>query len=124
MARKTVIGHRPGMPYSTAVRVNGLLFVSGNVAVNRHTGAMVEGDIRQQTRQVLQNLREIAEESGSSLADAARVTVYLTDMADFSAMNEVYREFFPNDPPARTTVGVKALSNEAFRVEMDLIAVG
>jgi 2-iminobutanoate/2-iminopropanoate deaminase len=112
------------MPYSTAIRVNGLIFVSGNVAVNRHTGAMVKGDIREQTRQVLQNLREIVEEAGSSLADAVKVTVYLTDIADFSAMNDVYQEFFPTDPPARATVGVKALSNEAFRVEMDLIAVG
>lgn len=120
--KKEALFHKPGMPFSKAVKANGFLFVSGNVAVNLETGAKGEGDIKDQTRLVLKNLKKIVEDAGSSFDDVVRVNIYLTDIKDFGGMNEVYKEFFPNSPPARTTVGVSELSSPVFIVEIDLIA--
>lgn len=120
--KKEALFHKPGMPFSKAVKANGFLFVSGNVAVNLETGAKGEGDIKDQTRLVLKNLKKIVEDAGSSFDDVVRVNIYLTDIKDFGGMNEVYKEFFPNSPPSRTTVGVSELSSPIFIVEIDLIA--
>jgi 2-iminobutanoate/2-iminopropanoate deaminase len=120
--KKEALFYKPGMPYSKAVKANGFLFVSGNVAVDPETGAKGEGDIKDQTRLVLKNLKQIVEDAGSSFEDVVRVNVYLTNIGDFKGMNEVYKEFFPDSPPTRTTVGVKELSSPVFIVEIDLIA--
>lgn len=109
-------------PYSQAVKANGLLFVSGQIALNPSSGQMVEGNVAQQTERVLENLRAIVEAAGSSLDRVVKTTVYLADMGDFAAMNEVYARYFPNDPPARATVAAKDLPRNA-RVEIDLIAL-
>ena len=110
------------MPYSRAVKANGFLFLSGNVPVDLVTGAKCEGGIKEQTSLVLNNLKSIVEECGSSFEDVVKVNVYLTNMKDFSGMNEVYKEFFPDNAPTRTTVGVQELSHPAFIVEIDLMA--
>ena len=108
-------------PYSQAVRTGNLIFVSGQIPLDPASGRFVEGDIRTQTRQVLRNLSSILEAAGSTLAKAVKTTVYLRDLAEFAAMNEVYAEFFGNDPPARATVQVARLPRDAA-VEIDLIA--
>ena len=108
-------------PYSQAIRVGNLLFVSGQIPLDPTTGKIAAGDIRAQTRQVLTNLSAIVEAAGSSLARVAKTTVYLRDLSEFAAMNEVYAEFFGNQPPARSTVQVARLPRDAA-VEMDLIA--
>jgi len=120
--KKESLFHQPGMPYSKAVKSNGFLFVSGNVAVDPVTGAKGEGDIKDQTRLILNNLKTLVEESGSSFDDVVKVNLYLTNIKDFSGMNEVYTEFFPEFPPTRTTVGVSELSSPVYIVEIDLIA--
>ena len=109
-------------PYSQAIRANGLVFISGQVAFHPGTGQLVEGDVAQQTARVLENLKAIAEAAGSSLDKAVRATVFLKDMNDFTAMNEVYARYFPKHPPARATVEVARLPRDA-RVEIDLIAL-
>ena len=108
-------------PYSAALRAGGLLFVSGQVPIDPSTGAMVDGDIAAQTRQVLQNLSALLEAGGASLSDVVRTTVYLADMNDFAAMNEVYRSFFSEPYPARSTIQAARLPRDA-RVEIDAIA--
>jgi 2-iminobutanoate/2-iminopropanoate deaminase len=108
-------------PYSQAIRVGNLLFVSGQIPLVPGTGEIVAGDIRAQTRQVLTNLSAIVEAAGSNLARVAKTTVYLRDLSEFAAMNEVYAEFFGKQPPARATVQVARLPRDAA-VEMDLIA--
>jgi len=110
-------------PYSQAIRVNGFLFTAGQVALDPATGQLVEGDIARQTARVLDNLKGIVEAAGSSLDRTIRATVYLKDMSDFALMNEVYARYFPNDPPARSTVEVSRLPRDA-RVEIDLIVLG
>jgi 2-iminobutanoate/2-iminopropanoate deaminase len=109
-------------PYSQAIRANGLVFISGQVAFDPGTGQLVEGDVAQQTARVLENLKAIAEAAGSSLDKVVRATVFLKDMNDFTAMNEVYARYFPQHPPARATVEVARLPRDA-RVEIDLIAL-
>jgi 2-iminobutanoate/2-iminopropanoate deaminase len=109
-------------PYSQAVRVNNSIFTAGQIALDPATSKLVEGDIAAQTRRVLQNLSAVLEAAGSSLAQVIKTTVYLTDMDDFAAMNQVYAEFFPTDPPARTTVQVARLPLGA-RLEIEAIAV-
>src|SRR5512142_1739368 len=120
MAKKEAIAGRPGAPFSTAIKANGFLFVSGNVSVGPDAKP-VTGDIKVQTRQVMQNLQGILESQSASWADVVKANVYLTDVKDFAGMNEVYKSFFPSDPPARTTVGVKELARPEFIVEIDLI---
>ncbi|HID86977.1 MAG TPA: RidA family protein [Anaerolineae bacterium] len=109
-------------PYSQAVRVDNSIFTAGQIALDPATGKLIEGGIAEQTRQVLQNLSAVLEAAESSLAQVIKTTVYLTDMDDFAAMNQVYAEFFSTDPPARTTVQVARLPLGA-RVEIEAIAV-
>jgi len=100
---------KPVGPYSQAVVVNGTIFVSAEKGVDPATGKIVEGGVPAQTEQTLRNIRAILEAAGSSLRDVVRCVVYLTDISQFSAMNEVYAKFFSLNPPARTTVGVASL---------------
>jgi len=108
-------------PYSQAIRVGNLIFVSGQIALDPATGQLIAGDIRAETRQVLKNLGAILEAAGSGLARAIKTTVYLRDLGEFRAMNEVYAEFFGEQPPARATVQVARLPRDAA-VEIDLVA--
>jgi 2-iminobutanoate/2-iminopropanoate deaminase len=96
-----------------------LVFVSGQVPVDPKTGAKLEGDIRRETAQTIENMRAILEAGGASLKDVVKVNVYLRDLADFDAMNEVYKTYFHGDPPARTTIGCQL----RVSIEMDCIAV-
>ncbi|HKV29049.1 MAG TPA: RidA family protein [Candidatus Acidoferrales bacterium] len=109
-------------PYSQAVRANGFIFISGQVAFDPATSQLVEGDIAAQTERVLQNLKGIVEAAGSMLDKAVKTTVFLKDMNDFAKMNEVYARFFPANAPARSTVEVARLPRDV-RVEIDLIAL-
>jgi 2-iminobutanoate/2-iminopropanoate deaminase len=109
-------------PYSQAIRASGLLFLSGQTPLDPATGVMVEGDIARQTERVMENLKNVLAAAGSSLDRAVKTTVFLKDLADFAAMNEVYGRYFPSDPPARTTVEAARLPRDA-RVEIDLIAL-
>jgi len=108
-------------PYSAALRAGQLVFVSGQVPLDPDTGAMIEGDIGRQTRQVIRNISALLEASGLSLAHVVRTTVFLADMNDFGAMNEVYRSFFSEPYPARSTVQAARLPRDA-RIEIDVIA--
>jgi 2-iminobutanoate/2-iminopropanoate deaminase len=109
-------------PYSQAIRASGLIFISGQVAFDPATGQLVEGDAARQTARVLDNLKAIVEAAGSSLEKAVKATVFLKDMNDFAAMNEVYARYFLKNPPARSTVEVARLPRDV-RVEIDLIAL-
>ena len=108
-------------PYSQAVRAGQLLFLSGQVALDPATGQMVEGGITEQTRRVFENLGAVLAAGGRSFANVVRTTVFLADMNDFAAMNEVYGQYFKEPYPARATVQVARLPKDA-RVEIDLIA--
>lgn len=124
---KTVIATNgaPGAigPYSQGtVAPGGLLFTAGQIPINPATGDLVAGDIRAQTRQVLENLRAILEAGGSDLPSVVKTTVFLKDLEDFAAMNEVFGEFFPQAPPARSTVEVSRLPRDV-RVEIEAIGV-
>ena len=108
-------------PYSQGMKAGDLLFCSGQVPLEPSTGELVKEDIEGQARRCLQNLSAVAEAAGGSLANAVRCTVYLTDMGDFAAVNEVYATFFDDDaPPARVAYGVAALPKGAH-VEIDAI---
>jgi 2-iminobutanoate/2-iminopropanoate deaminase len=109
-------------PYSQAVKANGLIFTAGQGPVDPVTGKLVEGDTAAQTQRVMENLKTIVEASGSSLDRAVKATVYLKDMQDFAAMNEVYGRYFPQNPPARTTIQAARLPLD-IRVEIDLIVL-
>ncbi|MCS7286857.1 MAG: RidA family protein [Anaerolineae bacterium] len=108
-------------PYSQAVKAGNFLFVAGQIGINPATGQLEEG-VEAQTRQALLNLKAILEAAGASLDNVVRVGVFLQDLKDFQAMNAVYAEFFPQFPPARTTVQVAALPRGAL-VEIDAIAI-
>jgi len=108
-------------PYSQAIQVGDFVFTAGQLAFDPATGKFVEGGIEEQTRQVLRNIAAVLEAAGSSLDKVVKTTVFLKDMGDFKAMNEVYSEFFPSEPPARSTVEV-GLALGAL-VEIDAIAV-
>lgn len=110
-------------PYSQAIRANGFIFVSGQIPFDPSSGQIVEGDTARQTARVLDNLKAIVEAAGSSLDRAVKVGVFLKDMNDFPAMNEVYGHYFGKDFPARTTVEVARLPRDV-RIEIDLIALG
>jgi 2-iminobutanoate/2-iminopropanoate deaminase len=108
-------------PYSQAVRAGQLLFLSGQVPLDPVTGQMVTGDIAAETRRVFENLAAVLKAGGRSFDDVVRTTVYLADMNDFAAMNEVYGQYFSEPFPARATVQVARLPKDA-RVEIDVIA--
>lgn len=110
---------QPRGPYSPAIIADGFVFVAGQAAVNPATNELELGSIRSETRRTLENIKAILESAGSSLKDVVRVGVFLSDMKNFAAMNEVYAEFFPKDPPARTTVGADL---PKIKVEIDCIA--
>jgi 2-iminobutanoate/2-iminopropanoate deaminase len=109
-------------PYSQAVRANGFVFLSGQIPLDPKTQQVVEGDVAAQTDRVLQNLKGVVEAAGSSLQHVVKTTVFLADMNDFAAMNEVYGRYFTAHPPARSTVQVSRLPKDV-RVEIDLIAL-
>ena len=108
-------------PYSQAIKAGSLVFVSGQIPIDPATGSLVQGDVAVQTRRVLQNIGEILKAAGTSMDAVVRTTVYLVDMNDFAAMNEVYGSFFSTPAPARATVQVARLPRDA-RVEIDVIA--
>ena len=108
-------------PYSAALRSGSLLFVSGQVPIDPATGQLVPGDIAAQTRQVFANLGALLHAAGLTFADVARTTVFLADMNDFAAMNEVYATYFSEPYPARSTIQAARLPRDA-RVEIDAIA--
>jgi 2-iminobutanoate/2-iminopropanoate deaminase len=109
-------------PYSHAVRAGGLLFCSGQIPLDPESGALVGDAPAQQAERCLENLSVVCAAAGAALADAARVTVYLTDIAAFGDVNEVYERYFETDPPARVAIGVAALPKGA-QVEMDAVVV-
>ncbi|HKS81360.1 MAG TPA: RidA family protein [Candidatus Acidoferrales bacterium] len=109
-------------PYSQAIKAGGFVFISGQVAFDPATGQLVEGDVAKQTARVLENLKAIAEAAGTSLDKAVKATVFLKDMNDFAAMNEVYAKYFSKEPPARATVEVARLPRDV-RVEIDIVAI-
>ena len=108
-------------PYSQGVKANGMLFVSGQLPLDPATGAFPGSDIASQTRQSLTNVKRIVEAAGMTLADVVRVGVFLKDMNDFAAMNEVYGQFFTTDCPARAAVEVARLPKDAL-VEIECVA--
>lgn len=109
-------------PYSQAISIGEFVFTSGQVPIDPKTGVFVEGGIAEQTGQVLRNLAEVLRAAGTSLEEVVKTTVYLADMNDFVAMNEVYGRYFSNEPPARSTVQAARLPRDA-RIEIDVIAV-
>ena len=110
-------------PYSQAVRAGNLVFCSGQIALDPKSGQMVAPeDVVAQTRQVMANLRAVLEAAGSTLAQVVKTTIFLVDLGDFTAVNQVYGESFPSAPPARATVQVSRLPRDA-RVEIEAIAV-
>ena len=109
-------------PYAQAIKADGFLFTSGQIALDPATGRLIDGDISAQTKQVLENLKAVLEGGGSSLNQVVKATVYLIDLSAFSKMNEVYAEYLGHVKPARSTVGVAALPLGAS-VEIDLVAV-
>ncbi len=115
-------GPRAIGPYSQAIRANGFVFVSGQIALDPRTQQLVPGDISAQTERVLENLKGIVEAAGSSMDKAVRATVFLLDMNEFAAMNEVYARYFSRSAPARATVQAARLPRDV-RVEIDLIAL-
>lgn len=108
-------------PYSQGIDTGSLVFVSGQIPIDPATGQFVAGGIAEQTERVLKNVEAILSASGLSMSNVVRTTVYLIDLGEFAAMNEVYARYFPRDHPARATVQVAALPKGA-RVEIDVIA--
>ena len=108
-------------PYSQAIKVNGMIYTSGQIALNKD-GILIEGGVALQTRQVLENLKEVLKEGGSSLDKVIKTTIYLSNMDDFSVVNSVYGEYFTEHLPARSTIGVKTLPKNVD-VEIDVIAI-
>ncbi|MEP6900239.1 MAG: RidA family protein [Actinomycetota bacterium] len=109
-------------PYSQAVKTGGMVFCSGQIPINVATGEFVSNDVAEQTEQVLKNLSAVLEAAGTSLNEVVKTTVFLADMSDFAAMNEVYAKYFSDNKPARATVQAARLPRDA-RVEIDCIAV-
>jgi 2-iminobutanoate/2-iminopropanoate deaminase len=110
-------------PYSQGVLAEGrLLFTAGQVAIDPASGQIVPGDVKAQTRQVMHNLRAILDAAGTSFAHVVKTTVFLKSMGDFAAMNDVYAEFFPSSPPARSTVEVARLPRDVS-IEIEVVAL-
>ena len=107
-------------PYVHAIKVGGLLFCSGQIAVDPRTGDLIDDSAAEQTGRCLENLAAVCHAAGTTLGSAVRMTIYLTDMGSFGAVNEVYASFFESNPPARVTVGVASLPRGA-RVEIDAV---
>ena len=111
-------------PYSQAVKISAgkMIFTAGQIPLDPATGRLVEGDIAAQTRRVMENVKAILAAGGAALEQVVKTTVFMSDLGEFAAMNEVYGEFFPANPPARSTVEVKALPRGA-KVEIETIAI-
>jgi 2-iminobutanoate/2-iminopropanoate deaminase len=109
-------------PYSQAVRAGGFVFASGQIPLDPKTGVFVEGGVVEQAQQVMRNLKAVLEAAGTCLERVVKTTVFLADMDDFSAMNEVYGQYFKANPPARSTVQAARLPRDA-RVEIEVIAL-
>lgn len=109
-------------PYSQAIRANGLIFVSGQTPIDPANQQFISGTVGEQTERVLRNIEAILKQAGSSMAKIVRCGVFLKDMNDFAAMNEVYGRFFPYDPPARSTIQAARLPKDC-QVEIDAIAL-
>jgi len=115
-------GPKPIGPYSQAIKANGFLYLAGQVALDPKTGELTGSDIRQQTERVMENMKGVLEAGGANLTHVVKTTVYLKDLNDFAAMNEVYARYFTLAPPARSTVEVSRLPKDAL-LEIDVIAV-
>lgn len=113
---------KPIGPYSQAIIAGDFIFASGQIPIDPKTNQLVQGDIKEQTRRVLENLKAILEEAGVTLDDVVKVTIYIKDLGEFAGMNDVYSQYFKNSPPARTTVEVSRLPRDV-KIEIDLIAV-
>ncbi len=109
-------------PYSQAIKANGMVFISGQIAIDPAVGQVINGDVAAQTERVLKNLSNILRAAGSGLEKVVRTTVFLKSMNDFATMNEVYAQFFTAAPPARSTVEVSRLPKDVL-VEIDVIAL-
>lgn len=108
-------------PYSQAVGYNGMLFLSGQIAIDPDSGEMVDGGVHEQVTQVMANLSSVLDAAGVNFSHVIRTTIYLSDMDDFETVNEIYGRFFDTNPPARATVEVSTLPKDAL-VEIDMIA--
>ena len=109
-------------PYSQAIKAGGMLFCSGQIPIDPATGEFVEGGVAEQTEQVFKNLMAVLEAGGSSLDNVVKTTVFLADMNDFAAMNEIYAKYFDSNKPARATVQAARLPKDA-RVEIECVAI-
>ena len=118
----TDLGPKAIGPYSQAIKGNGLVFLSGQIPLDPATQQLIVGDVAEQTERVLQNISAILEAAGTSLAQVVKTTVFLKNMGDFAAMNEVYGRHFTAEPPARSTVEVARLPKDVL-VEIDVIAL-
>lgn len=112
---------KPIGPYSQAIRAGNFIFLSGQIPIDPKTGELVKGDIRQQTQQVLENIRGVLESQGLGMQDVVKVNIFLKDMGNFNEMNEVYATYFSSSPPARSTVEVAKLPRNAD-IEIEAIA--
>ena len=121
-AIKTAAAPKAIGPYEQAIRIDGFVFTAGQIPIDPKTGNLVAGGIAEQTRQVLENLKAVLEAAGSSIDRVVKATVFLKNMADFPAMNEVYAEYFNGSKPARSTVAVAELPRGAL-IEIDLVAL-
>jgi 2-iminobutanoate/2-iminopropanoate deaminase len=118
---KTIDAPQAIGPYSQAVEAGGFVFVSGQIPIDSKTGAVVQANIKEQTRLVMENAKTILAAAGCGMSSVVKSTIYLKNMTDFAAVNEVYGSCFPSDPPARATVEVSRLPKDAA-VEMDFVA--
>ena len=109
-------------PYSQAIKAGGLVFTAGQIAIDPATGKLINGDVKAQTERVLKNLSAVLAAAGSNMERVVKTTVFLKDMSDFPAMNEVYGQFFKDAPPSRSTVQVVALPKDAL-IEIELVAL-
>ncbi len=109
-------------PYSQAIKAGGFVYVSGQIPMSPETGELVTGDIKTQTEQVLENVKIILDAAGSSFDKVVKTTIFITDMGNFAAVNEVYGKYFQEDPPARATVAVAQLPRSA-EVEIEAVAL-
>lgn len=118
----SVPGSSPNAPYSPAIKAGGFVFTSGQIGVNPVTQEIAKGDVTAQTKQALENVKNVLEAAGTSLDRVVKTTVFLTDMDNFSAMNGVYRTYFPENPPARSTVSAALVSGDML-VEIEAVAL-
>jgi 2-iminobutanoate/2-iminopropanoate deaminase len=108
-------------PYSQAIQFNNLIFTSGQIPIDPSTGQFIDGDIKAQTKQTIRNIENILTEAGSDISKVIKVTVYLKDINEFTAMNEIYEEYFGKSKPARSTIEAAKLPKGAL-IELDAIA--